>query len=301
MQRNVKYVKAVDGVSFFINEGETLSLVGESGCGKTTAGKLIIRLLEPTEGKVFFEDQNISNLTKKEFRKVRQFIQIIFQDPYSSLNPRMTVRNIIGEALVTHKLVQGRRDKEEKVLRLLETIGLSSRHLNRHPHALSGGQLQRICIARALAVNPKLIICDEPVSALDVSIQAQVINLMEDLQNRFKISYLFISHDLSVVRHISDRVAVMYLGKIVELGRAEALFKNPKHPYTRALLSAVPISNPNIKKKRILLKGDIPSPVDPPSGCAFHPRCPEKINICATQVPEQKTCGEGHYAYCHLL
>ena len=298
-RRTVGNVKAVDGVSFSIRKGETLGLVGESGCGKSTTGRVILRLLEATEGDVLFEGRNIFDLNREEMRSLRREMQIIFQDPYASLNPRMTVGNIIGEALEIHKLAKGKK-KEARVKELLETVGLSSAHIRRYPHEFSGGQRQRLGVARARAVDPKIIICDEPVSALDVSIQAQVINLMEDLQDEFDLTYLFIAHDLSIVKHISDRVAVMYLGKIVELTDKDELYENPVHPYTRALLSAIPIADPEIKRERILLEGDVPSPMNPPSGCRFHPRCSERMDICAEEEPQFTDRGGGHYAACHL-
>jgi len=297
--RVVGNVKAVDGVSFYVNKGETVGLVGESGCGKTTTGKVVLRLEEATEGEILFEGRNVLELGREEMRSLRREMQIIFQDPYSSLNPRMTVGNIIGEALEIHGLARGKA-KEKKVKELLEVVGLTAHHMRRYPHEFSGGQRQRIGVARALAVDPKLIVCDEPVSALDVSIQAQVINLMEDLQKEFDLTYLFIAHDLSVVKHISDRIAVMYLGKIVELADKAALFKKPIHPYTQALLSAIPIPDPAIKREKIILKGDVPSPVNPPSGCRFHTRCPYVMDICKTEEPEFVDWGDRHFAACHL-
>ncbi|MDR5682979.1 MAG: dipeptide ABC transporter ATP-binding protein [Armatimonadota bacterium] len=296
-QRQVGAVRAVDDISFSIREGETLGLVGESGCGKTTAGRVILRLMEPTSGEVIFQGQNVFRLNREELRRMRRDMQIIFQDPYSSLNPRMTVGDIIGEPLEIHRLARG-REKVRRVQELLEIVGLSPYHVNRYPHEFSGGQRQRIGIARALAVNPKLIICDEPVSALDVSIQAQVINLLEELQKEFKLTYLFIAHDLSVVKHISDRIAVMYLGKIVELAPADELFENPQHPYTEALLSAVPIPDPEIRRERIILPGDVPSPVNPPSGCRFHTRCMYAVESCRTEEPPFEEVLPGHWVAC---
>ncbi len=300
LSKIIGYVQAVDEISFDIKEGETLGLVGESGCGKTTAGRTITRLLEPTAGEVDFEGKDIFKLSKEELRKSRRNIQIIFQDPFGSLNPRMTVGDIVGESLTIHKIVKNKKEKEERVKDLLETVGLNAGHVRRYPHEFSGGQRQRIGIARALALNPKLVICDEAVSALDVSIQAQVINLLEDLQEKFKLTYLFIAHDLSVVKHISDRVAVMYLGKIVELTSTYELYNNPQHPYTEALLSAVPIPDPTLKRQRIVLEGDVPSPFNPPKGCRFHPRCKYAIPICSQEEPELIDINGGHYVACHL-
>ncbi|ACL69252.1 ABC transporter ATP-binding protein [Halothermothrix orenii] len=300
-KKTVGYVKAVDDISFDIKEGETLGLVGESGCGKSTTGRTILRLLEATSGRVEFEGKDVLSLDRKELREMRKEMQIIFQDPYASLNPRMKVADIVGEPLDIHNLATDKNEKYEKVKELLSNVGLNEEQMNRYPHEFSGGQRQRIGVARALAVNPRLIIADEPVSALDVSIQAQVINLLQDLQEQYGLTYLFIAHDLSVVKHISDRVAVMYLGKIVELANKKDIYDNPLHPYTQSLLSAIPIPDPNYDKKRIVLKGDVPSPVDPPSGCRFHPRCPKAMDICSQVEPEFKDYGNGHFAACHLL
>ena len=299
--RAVDKVHAVDGVSFDLAAGETLGLVGESGCGKSTTGRCILRLIEPTSGEVWFEGKNVTTAGKDELRALARDMQIIFQDPYASLNPRMTVGAIVGEALTIHKLAKTAQDYDDRIVQLLETVGLSADHMRRYPHEFSGGQRQRIGIARALAVSPKLIVCDEAVSALDVSIQAQVINLLEDLREQFSLSYIFIAHDLSVVEHISHRVAVMYLGRIVEIASAKALYTNPLHPYTEALLSAVPIPDPTVKRKRIALQGDVPSPIHPPSGCHFHTRCPiAKKGLCDVEKPQLKQSAAGHWVSCHL-
>ncbi|MDT7885367.1 MAG: ABC transporter ATP-binding protein [Thermoflexus sp.] len=284
LQRVVAWVKAVDGVSFNIRRGETLGLVGESGCGKTTVGRTILRLIEPTAGEVYFEGRNIFALTKSELKALRRDMQIIFQDPYSSLDPRMPVGASIAEGLAVHGIGTP-KERMEMVIDLLRKVGLEDYHARRYPHEFSGGQRQRIVIARALALRPKFIVCDEPISALDVSIQAQIINLLKELQEEFHLTYLFIAHNLSVIEHVSDRVAVMYLGKIVELTSREELYRNPLHPYTQALLSAVPIPDPTLKRERILLKGDVPSPLNPPAGCRFHPRCPVAMAHCAREEP----------------
>ena len=300
-QKTVGHVKAVDGVSFDIERGETLGIVGESGCGKSTTGRAIIRLFDKTAGEVYFNGQEVHSLDKKKLRAIRPKMQMIFQDPYSSLNPRMTVGQIVGEALQDHGIITNKVELRKKVIKTIEECGLASYHIDRYPHEFSGGQRQRIGIARALALDPDFIIADEPVSALDVSIQAQIINLLMDLQKERGFTYLFISHDLSVVEHISTRVGVMYLGSMVELANKKDMYKNPLHPYTQALLSAAPVPDPTAERKRIILTGDIPSPANPPSGCKFHTRCPYAMPICKTDIPEFKDRGNKHFVACHLL
>jgi oligopeptide/dipeptide ABC transporter ATP-binding protein len=297
--RTVAELKAVDDISFFIKHGETLGVVGESGCGKSTAGRSILRLHEPTAGEIMFDDIDLMKLDRDELRLKRRDMQLIFQDPFSSLNPRMTVGDIIGEPLEVHFKLKGNA-KTDRVKELLGFVGLSPYHVRRYPHEFSGGQRQRIGIARAIALNPKLIVCDESVSALDVSIQAQVINIFKELQTRMNLTYMFISHDLSVVKHISDRIMVMYLGKVVEMTDSDELFQNPMHPYTQALLSAVPVAKHNSKKARILLEGDVPSPVNPPMGCVFHTRCKYAMPICKEVIPQFENVKDEHYVACHL-
>ncbi len=308
-RRVVGHVKAVDDVDMFIREGETLGLVGESGCGKTTAGRTILRLIEPTAGEILFRSGELGNGSKQvvdiakadknQLKHLRRDMQVIFQDPYSSLNPRMTVASIVGEPLIVHR-IGTKKERTNRVIELLEAVGLTENHMKRYPHEFSGGQRQRIGVARALALDPELIIADEPVSALDVSIQAQVLNQLDDLQDEFGLTYLFIAHDLSVIKHISDRVAVMYLGQIVELSDVDTLFSTPLHPYTEALMSAVPVANPDFKSERIILEGDVPSPVDPPSGCYFHPRCPYSEPVCSEKELELREVEHDHYVHCHL-
>ena len=299
-QKTVAYIKAVDGISFTVKRGETLGLVGESGCGKTTTGRCILQLYKPTDGQVLFEGQDLTSLSTRQMREKRREMQVIFQDPYSSLNPRMTAGNIIGEPLIVHGLVRGKAEYRERVADLLQNVGLNPYMADRFPHEFSGGQRQRIGVARALSVGPKFIVADEPVSALDVSIQAQIINLLEDLQEQFGLTYLFIAHDLSVVRHISDRVGVMYLGRLMEVAERNEIYVNPVHPYTRALLSAVPIPDPVIdaQRERILLTGEVPSPLNPPSGCVFHPRCPIANDDCQRYLPELREVEPNHWAAC---
>ena len=298
--RNKGAVKAVDGVSLTVEEGETLGIVGESGCGKSTLGRTILRLVEPTSGEIYFQEKNLLAMSQRELRNTRQQMQIIFQDPYASLNPRMRVGDIVGEGLEIHKLAKGKA-KRDRVIELLNQVGLREDHYNRYPHEFSGGQRQRIGIARALAVSPKFIVADEPVSSLDVSIQAQIINLLQELQEKMHLTYFFISHDLRVVEHISHRVAIMYLGKIVEIAKSETIYQDAKHPYTRALLSAVPMPDTSRKKERTILQGDVPSPVHPPSGCTFHPRCAYREAICDQIEPPLDFAGNGHGVSCHVF
>lgn len=297
--KQIGNVKAVDDISFVVHKGETLGLVGESGCGKSTTGRMLMRLIEPTEGKVIFDGKDLTTLSNSEMRKMRRELQMVFQDPFASLNPRHTVEKILEEPLIVHG-IGDRNERKKLVADMLEIVGLSSYHAKRYPHQFSGGQRQRIGIARALMTKPKLIIADEPVSALDVSIQSQVLNLLEDLQKEFGLTYIFIAHDLGVVRHISDRVGVMYLGRLVEISDSDALYEEPLHPYTKALLAAVPVADPSIKKGRELLTGDMPNPADPPLGCAFHTRCKECMDICKTTKPDLKEIKIGHYVSCHL-
>lgn len=299
--QEIASVKAVQDVSFEIKKGETLGLVGESGCGKSTLGRCVIRLIDASSGKIIFNDQDITYVSGDVLRSLRRKMQIIFQDPFASLNPRMSIYSIIEEPLIIHNLFPSPLDRKERILQLTELVGLRSDQLNRYPHEFSGGQRQRVGIARALAVEPELIICDEPVSALDVSIQAQVINLLMDLQQKLGLTYIFIAHDLKVVEHVSTRVAVMYLGKIVELASAEELYVNPLHPYTKALLSAIPVPDPKAKEKRIILTGDVPSPMNPPSGCHFHPRCPQAKEICSKEIPSLEEKREKHIVSCLLV
>lgn len=301
LKRATGYVKAVDGVSFSLQRGETLGLVGESGCGKSTTGRSILRLINPTSGSVKYEGQEVTTLSKTELRKLRKDMQIVFQDPYASLNPRLTIGSILEEALSTHHIGSHSKERRDMVFELLNKVGLNSQAVDRYPHEFSGGQRQRIGIARAIAVNPSLIIADEPVSALDVSIQAQILNLFQDLQEQMGLTYIFIAHDLSVVKHISDKIGVMYLGRMVEFAAKDDIFANPSHPYTKALMSAVPTPNPLVKKERIILTGDVPNPSNPPTGCTFHPRCSACMEVCKTVAPRGIEISPGHVVTCHLF
>jgi oligopeptide/dipeptide ABC transporter ATP-binding protein len=294
------YVKAVDGIDFKVFPGETLGIVGESGCGKSTASRTVMRLLEPSAGEIWFQGKNLAELSKEEMRRMRKDIQIVFQDPYASLNPRKTIKQILIEPLKVHGIGASGQERLRMVEEIIEVVGLRKEHLDRHPHHFSGGQRQRIGIARALILKPKVIIADEPVSALDVSIQSQILNLLKDLKKEFQLTLLFISHDLSVVKHLCDRIAVMYLGKVVEIADKQKLFGNPSHPYTKALLSALPVANPGAKRERIILQGDLPSPANPPSGCTFHPRCPHAAEVCKDVVPSLLLIGDGQQVACHL-
>jgi oligopeptide transport system ATP-binding protein len=302
LQGKKSYLKAVDGVNFEIKQGETFGLVGESGCGKSTTGRTVLRLYEATGGSIVFDGKDLAPMSDKELKPYRKRIQMIFQDPYASLNGRMTVNDIIGEGISTHNLAEG-AERQDRIYSLLNQVGLKKEHANRYPHEFSGGQRQRIGIARALAVEPELVVCDEPISALDVSIQAQVVNMLEDLQDKLGLTYLFIAHDLSMVKHISDRIGVMYLGKLVEVAESNELYKNPLHPYTKALLSSIPIPDPNVTRnnQRIVLEGDVPSPIDPPPGCRFASRCPLKTERCGKETPELREMAPGHFAACHNI